>query len=189
MVVMTNDGKVYEASFEREKMPSDPEFKLLATDVVQINGDGGRYFIMQKSNGSLYGWGVNKDAQLGYGDYLFFHHTPVPVQKPISVEFNGEDVALSNGVITRNNQAFIPIRSVFEKMGAKVKWDGTHNTVTISRVPTDEFPIPIELKFEIAYRTGTADTNVEFIVPENTPFGVRRGIVCAFTLDQRSAGC
>ncbi len=172
LVVLTNDGKVYEASIERENMPSDPEFKLLASDISQIKGDDHRHLIMQKTNGSLYGWGVNKDAQLGYGDYLFFHHTPVPVQKPISVEFNGEAVALSNGVITRNNQAFVPIRSVFEKMGAKVKWDGASQTVTISRSPTAELPTPIELKYEIIYKTGSANTNEEFVVPENTPFGI-----------------
>ncbi|MGG1618411.1 hypothetical protein ACIFQM_23670 [Paenibacillus sp. NRS-1782] len=70
--------------------------------------------------GRLWFWGVNKHAQLGIGDYEFLYSTPVPVQKPILVRLNDTPVSLSNGVITRNGQAFIPLRSVFDKLGAEV---------------------------------------------------------------------
>jgi hypothetical protein len=148
-------------------MPDNPSFKLLASDVSQIKADY-RHIIMQKTNGTLWGWGVNKDAQLGYGDYEFMHSTPVPVQKPITVELNGEPVFLTNGVITRNNQAFIPIRSVFEKLGAVVSWDNEKKIATITRSKAIKSPITIHVN----YMTGITDINDEPVTLQTAPFGV-----------------
>ncbi|WP_156830144.1 hypothetical protein [Paenibacillus sp. HW567] len=39
------------------------------------------------------------------------------MQKPIAVSLNGENVSLMNGVIICNGQNFIPLRSLFDKLG------------------------------------------------------------------------
>nr|WP_246772632.1 stalk domain-containing protein [Paenibacillus polymyxa] len=93
---------------------------------------------MQKADGALWGWGVNKHAQLGIGDYEFLYSSPVPVQKPILVHLNGSPVSLSNGVITRNGQAFIPLRSVFDKLGAEIAYDFNSKIAKMNQSKTED---------------------------------------------------
>ncbi|WP_379153900.1 stalk domain-containing protein [Paenibacillus sp. sgz5001063] len=121
IVALTSEHKVYTASVEEQLLSANAEFGLLASDIESIKG-GGRYVIMQKTDGTLWGWGVNKNAQFGNGEYEFNYHKPMPMQKPISVSLNGERVNLTNGVITRSSQNFVPLRSLFDKLGAKVDY-------------------------------------------------------------------
>ncbi|KGE16403.1 stalk domain-containing protein [Paenibacillus wynnii] len=128
IIVLTQDGKVYETSIERETLPSNAKFIPIASGISIIKG-GGRHVIMQKNDGTLWGWGINYHAELGYGDSEFSLEGLVPVQRPISVSLNGESVAFTNGVITRNGQNFIPLRSLFEKMGALITFKQDVTTV------------------------------------------------------------
>lgn len=111
---------------------------------------------------------MNKNSELGYGDYEFMHDSPVPVQQPISVHLNGELVILTNGVVTRNGEAFIPIRSVFEKMGAVVSWDNKTKTVTIKQSVAEKTPITIQMNFI----TGATDLNNEPVDLKNPPLSI-----------------
>ncbi|MCQ6561173.1 stalk domain-containing protein [Paenibacillus mendelii] len=167
LLVLSKSGKVYEASIEREAMPANPAFKLLASEVSQIKS-GGRHVIMQKKDGTLWGWGVNKNAELGYGDYEFMHSEAVPVQKAITVELNAEPAVLTSGVITRNGQAFIPLRSIFEKLGASVAWDDKLKTVTIVQKESDKPGTTILIN----YTTGETKLNNEVVQLANKPFGI-----------------
>ncbi|AZN39843.1 stalk domain-containing protein [Paenibacillus albus] len=130
LLALTKDGRMYSTSIDLEKMAVAPRFELLTANISSAKA-GYRHLIMQKKDGTLWGWGVNKEAMLGNGDYEFQHTTPVAVQKPITVELNGDNIALSNGVIIQEGQAFIPLRSIFEKMGASVKWDLYSKKATI----------------------------------------------------------
>lgn len=121
VVALTSEGNVYTASIEGESITAGTKFNLLASDVASMKA-GGRHVIMQKNDGTLWGWGVNKNAQLGYANYDFSFEKPVPMQKPISVSLNGQVVSLTNGVITRGGQNFVPLRSLFDKLGATVAY-------------------------------------------------------------------
>ncbi|MEK5033352.1 stalk domain-containing protein [Paenibacillus sp. FSL R7-0302] len=144
IVALTSDGKVYAASIAAELMSPNAKFTLLASDIQSIKG-GGRHVIMQKNDGTLWGWGVNKNAELGYGTYEFSYKQPVPMQKPISVTLNSESIAFTNGVITRNGQNFIPLRSLFTKMGATIGYS-MDKVVTITGTAADKTPLTIVIK-------------------------------------------
>ncbi|WP_309119411.1 stalk domain-containing protein [Paenibacillus sp.] len=163
IVVLTKDGSLYETSTSRESMPTDAVFRKLAEDVVSVT-EGGRHVIFQKEDGSLWGWGVNKGATLGAGDEEFSHDTPVPVQKPIAVSLDGRTVRLANGVMLRGAQTFVPLRSVFESMGAQIVWDHPTKSVTIQQGDASPLTIVVE------YETGTVLKNGSAVFMAEAPF-------------------
>ncbi|MCQ6564054.1 stalk domain-containing protein [Paenibacillus mendelii] len=167
LLVLVEGGSLQLASLEREKMPENPEFKQLASAITNIKS-GGMHAIMQKKDGTLWGYGYNKHAELGYGDYELMHDTPVPVQQAISVHLNGELVPLNNGVITSSGQAFIPLRSVFEKLGAEFKWDDQNKIATINRTDAAKPALSISINL----KTGETKLNNETVMLANDPFGV-----------------
>ncbi|MBP1311616.1 stalk domain-containing protein [Paenibacillus sp. FSL H7-0442] len=167
ILALTTAGNVYVASLDGEKLPSNAPFTLLAKNIQSIKA-GPRHVIMQKADGALWGWGVNKHAQLGIGDYEFLYSSPVPVQKPILVRLNGSPVSLSNGVITRNGQAFIPLRSVFDKLGAEIAYDFNSKIAKIDQSKVEDHPVFLEINF----KTSQAKVNGKAVKLTNPPFMV-----------------
>lgn len=170
IVALTSDGKVYAASIVAELMSPNAQFSLLASGIQSIKG-GGRHVIMQKNDGTLWGWGVNKNAQLGYGTYEFSYKQPVPMQKPISVSLNGESIAFTNGVITRNGQNFIPLRSLFSKMGATVGYS-MDKVATITGTAADASPLTIVINT----LSGATTVNGKSVTLANKPFVVNGSV-------------
>ncbi|MBM7568886.1 hypothetical protein JOC55_005877 [Paenibacillus sacheonensis] len=168
LIVLTADGTVTGTSIDRETMPANPVFRKMATGMVRLE-PGMRHLIMQKADGSLWGWGINKQAELGYGDYEFSHDVPVPVQKAVTVTVNGERVALMNGVIIRSDQAFIPLRSVFEKLGAAVTWDFNLKIAAIKR-PAGQPAGSAATTITMNFQTGALMLNGAKITLKQTPF-------------------
>ncbi|MFB9326399.1 stalk domain-containing protein [Paenibacillus aurantiacus] len=167
LLVLTNNGKLYMTSIETEKLPANPAFKLIASDVDTAEA-GGRQLFFQKTDGSLWGVGINKNSELGYGDFEFEHWTPVPVQKPIEVILNGEAVELTNGVVARSNQTFVPLRSIFEKLGATIAWNATEKLVTLKGSSQASEPLTITIN----YKTGVTTLNGKSVDTGTTPFSL-----------------
>ena len=60
--------------------------------------------------------------------------TPAPPKGPIKVNVDGDAVGFPDqGPIMRGSRVLVPLRGVFEKMGATVNWDRGTNTVTATR--------------------------------------------------------
>lgn len=166
LIALTNDGGVYETSLNRDKLPADSSFRLLSSGIAKVEA-GGRHIIMQKKDGSLLGWGVNKNGELGSGDYEFLHDTPAAVQRAISVSLNGKDVELGGGVITQKSQTFVPLRSVFEQLGAKISFDASSKAVTVSRSANGK-----TTSIAIDTRTGATRVNGKTVQSDQAPFAL-----------------
>ncbi|WP_261378353.1 stalk domain-containing protein [Paenibacillus agilis] len=167
LVARTKNGDVYRTSTQHEKMPSNPKFELVAKDIVEIE-DGYKHMIMQKADGTLWAWGLNSYADYGSGDYKYDNEYSniVPVQKPIVVELNGKSVPLTNGVIVRNDQAFIPLRSVFGSMGAEIKWDAEDKQALVTQKQASGTTTVISINFS----TGETKVNDKPVKLQTAPF-------------------
>lgn len=165
LIVLTDNGDVYVTSIQREAMSENPNFQHLMEDVEEIKA-GARHLILQKKDGSLWGWGINKNGQLGVGDFKVMYDTPQPMQKPVSVYINSETVVMNSGVIIKNGQAFIPLRSIFENMGATIDWDTYSKTVIIGQRIDGREAITINVN----YTTGVVHMNNQEMIIANQPF-------------------
>lgn len=149
LLVLTKDGDVYETSIGGTRMEADRPFKRVAQDIIRIEA-ANRHVIMLKRDGTLWGYGVNKEANLGYGDLVFMHPGPVQVHNPIQLRLNGQPVAMRNGAIIRDGHAYVPLRSVFEQLGAEVTWHGADRTAAVSRPASEGRPaVMIEADYNI----------------------------------------
>lgn len=50
---------------------------------------------------------------------------------PISLLVNGQAIKTDSPPVIQNSRALVPVRAIFERLGAKVTWDGVNNTVMV----------------------------------------------------------
>ncbi|MBL0388599.1 N-acetylmuramoyl-L-alanine amidase [Tumebacillus sp. ITR2] len=70
---------------------------------------------------------------------------------PISVVIDGQVQQYDRPPLLYQNRTFVPMRGIFETLGAKVLWDGTTETVTATR---DGSTVSLKLNSTTAYRNG-----------------------------------
>ncbi|MNC71890.1 hypothetical protein D3C75_1228610 [compost metagenome] len=69
-------------------------------------------------------------------------------------------------MITRNGQNFVPLRSLFDKLGATVAFDGTTKLATVTR--TD--PGLPAMSISVHAKTGLTKLNNQTVTLANPPF-------------------
>ncbi|GBF72105.1 hypothetical protein PA598K_00341 [Paenibacillus sp. 598K] len=166
LLVLTEGGQLYRTSMYRESMPHNPEFELLQEKVRSVQ-PGSRHLMIELQDGSLWGLGINKSFELGAGYSHFEQHTPIPLHKPVDVLLNNDPVPLRSGVMIRDGQAFIPLRSIFEQMGATLTWDASRKETTITRDASGATPAVSML---IRYASGEVLMQGRPIALANKPF-------------------
>ncbi|WP_020615053.1 stalk domain-containing protein [Paenibacillus daejeonensis] len=163
---LTKQGELYATSLNRQSMPADASFDLMAKDVRSVQA-GSRHLMMERQDGTLWGWGVNKSAELGVGDFTFMYDKPVPLLKPVSVVLNGQSVPLTGGALLHDGQAFIPLRSVFERLGATLTWDVLAKETLITGAANGE-AAPVQIR--IGFTTGEVTIQDKPVLLPSKPF-------------------
>lgn len=124
-----------------------------------------RHLILQTKNGRLWGWGINKHGDHGVGTDKFAYDTPIALLDPVSVYLDKMLMQLPKGAIIQNGQSFIPLRSMLEKLGARVEWDTLKKTARVFRKNSDKSIVDIF----IDYKSGTMTLNGQPITLANKP--------------------
>lgn len=62
--------------------------------------------------------------------FLVILLTSASFAEPIRVNLNGNQLALPVNPITKNGRTLVPLRAIFESLGATVEWDNNTKTVT-----------------------------------------------------------
>jgi len=101
-------------------------------------------FHVLKKDGSVWAWGYNGVGQLGNGktsNDLQLTPTKVidgvkmPAAPPVEVKVTIDGRPLSFDVPAQiiNGRTMVPLRAIFEEMGATIEWDGTAQTATAKK--------------------------------------------------------
>jgi len=77
----------------------------------------------------------------------------------VTVTFNDKKLDFDVSPILENGRALVPLRVIFEALGAKVDWDGATNTVTATK---DNDTVKLTVGKKTAYKNGAA---IELDVP------------------------
>ncbi len=84
----------------------------------------------------------------------------------IKVILNEKPLAMSNEPVIKNGTTLVPMRSIFEALGAKIDWNGTVKEVTAVKGDTT-------VKIKIGNKTATVNAkNVDLAVPAEINNGV-----------------
>jgi len=88
-----------------------------------------------------------------YGNADGSESNPFIVQavEPLSVLLNGKKIIFDQHPILENNRTLVPIRAIFEAMGAKVDWNEDTQTITVTKA---DISIIVQVSNSIAYKNG-----------------------------------
>lgn len=78
---------------------------------------------------------------------------PAYAADKINVFIDRESIEMNNDPIIINGRTLIPIRSIFEALGAQIDWDGTYNKVTATK---DSNKVELTIGSSTAYKNGQA---------------------------------
>lgn len=67
------------------------------------------------------------------GISITFGNTPAPQSDEITVNVNGSPVSFDQPPIILNDRTMVPLRAIFEALGAKVEWNGEKQTIVASK--------------------------------------------------------
>ena len=91
-----------------------------------------------KDYSAYYNW--NKKFMWCTGEYVYvdinddvYYKISLDLWDNPTVVYNGKVLGFKNSIITENDRTLIPMRFLFEQMGAEVSWDETTNTATVSK--------------------------------------------------------
>lgn len=57
----------------------------------------------------------------------------IAAEKPITVTYNGEQIVFDQPPIIENGRTLVPLRAIFEKLGADVNWNDETKTITAKK--------------------------------------------------------
>jgi hypothetical protein len=142
-----------------------------------------------RNDGTVWVWGNNADARLGVGGrYPNIHRVPMQVftdsawrdtffnvgatapgenvpqpQQPatgdIRVRLNGNYITFDQPPIIQDGRTLVPLRAIFEALGAEIDWDSATQTVTAT---TDDIVVILQIGNNVMTRNGE---NIALDVP------------------------
>jgi alpha-tubulin suppressor-like RCC1 family protein len=101
-------------------------------DVTQIASGKNSHYALTRER-LLWSWGNNDYGQLGIGSTESSKSFPAKIHKPVTVALNDQTVPLPLPPVIVNGSCLVPVRGVFEKLGAQVSWDYKMRTVLITK--------------------------------------------------------
>jgi hypothetical protein len=121
------------------------------------------YAVAIKTDGSLWAWGSNSETNItsdvpikilenvALGNSVAEKTLSTPSQENIKVLLNNKQITFDQPPIIKDGQTLVPLRAVFESMGATVKWDGGTQSVTVIK---GDINVTMQVDYCIMSRNG-----------------------------------
>ena len=100
-----------------------------------------------------------KKIIIGKGNKIFLNGNFIFNYNPIKVFYNGEKMSFDQPPVMDNNRTLVPLRAIFEKIGAEVDWNSETQTVTAKK---DDTTIELTINNTNAKKNGSV---IELDVP------------------------
>lgn len=91
-----------------------------------------------RADGTLWSWGIGAtgdgtkwDRTLAVG--IKSYDSQLIEKDPIFVDIDGQTLRLKQPPIKQNNRTMVPIRAIFDGLGAVLDWDSKTRTITASK--------------------------------------------------------
>lgn len=129
-------GQLGIGSYDNKLAPTRIEGLVKIKQIVS-NGIGYRVMAIRQDN-TLWSWG---NGYVGDGT-KWWRTSPVWVKGspnetlidlPLTVELNGTPIDFDQQPIVRNGRTLVPLRQIFEALGAKLEWNDETNTITATK--------------------------------------------------------
>lgn len=107
-------------SNDKELLQMESQGTETVTKSKEIKLDKGTYYVRVTSKDSFYHSKLDYSLSINSPDF----------KPPIKVLLNGEQIQFDQQPIIQNGRTLVPLRAIFEAMGATVEWDQKTQTVT-----------------------------------------------------------
>ena len=104
-------------------------------DVIELIRTGDSTMVI-KSDFSIWGWGSGIKGQFDDDGNALVALVPVQVFDYIRVTLDGRTLTLDVQPVIINNRTMVPLRGIFEELGASVEWNQSTKTVTARKDDT-----------------------------------------------------
>ena len=138
---------------------------------------GEHHFLIVRTDGSLWAWGMNDWGSVGDGTTTY-REEPVKIMdnvkipektlvlelpptstSEIKVIVNGTELSFDQPPIIENGRTLVPLRAIFEALGATVDWNPSTQTVTAVK---DDITVTLKIGSDVLVRNGE---NIKLDVP------------------------
>ncbi len=103
----------------------------LADEIAVVGGADGPTEVYVTAEGGA------EEIVIGGADESTQIYITAAEENPVTVKVNGETLALETPAFVVNDRTLVPMRAIFEAVGADVVWDGEVQTVHSSKVTGD----------------------------------------------------
>ena len=132
----------------------------IPANVVNIHRDAFKYStqnltIYCAQGSAAHQMAVANGIKVSFGQGPSFDNSPAKplVEKDIDVSVNGEYLYFEDqDPVIEDSRTLVPVRAIFEALGATIQWDGKTSTATATR---NGITITIQINNNIMYKNGT----------------------------------
>jgi alpha-tubulin suppressor-like RCC1 family protein len=173
MIILKRDGSIWGLGKNNLGQIGNGSYKDVSeltlnsniNSIIQISGN--RYYydgtqtVALDNNGNAWAWGFNQVGQVGPGGWSFDEPIKVGIPSIIKVRLNGEILSFQQYPDKINGTTMVPLRKIFESLGATIQWESTTQTISATRG---------NVRVKLSVNSETAFINDEKVHLEQAPF-------------------